>query len=50
MEPDSFAVVEVCPQVVYAAVTNPAAKMVDLWPQLLGPWGQPCTVATDSER
>ena len=45
VEPDSLAVVEVCPQVVYAAVTNPAAKMVDLWPQLRGPWGQPCTVS-----
>jgi hypothetical protein len=45
MEPDSLAVVVVCPQVVYAAVTNPAAKMVDLNPQLRGPWGQPCTVS-----
>jgi hypothetical protein len=44
-EPDSFAVVTVCPQVVYAAVTNPNAKMVDLWPQLRGPWGQPCSVS-----
>jgi hypothetical protein len=46
VKPDTLAVVVVCPQVVYAAVTNPAAKMVDLAPQLRGPWGQPCTVSS----
>ena len=44
--PDTLAVVVVCPQVVFSAVTNPAAKMVDLNAQLRGPWGQPCTVSS----
>lgn len=45
VKPGTIAVVTVCAQVIYAAVTNPAAKLIDLWPQLRGPWGQPCLVS-----
>lgn len=38
-------VVRICPEVLQAAVINPMAKMVDLWPQLHGPWGVPCQVS-----